>query len=129
MPNTAQGGRPLASPPPELAETCPSLRELYMAGELEWSEGEPAINVYRRDGRFSPHTDHLALTVLVPLSCPEGGFDGGGTGFWARDKVLSDSRTYPDPLPTPTRSSTRSGSSSASRARGSARSGATASTL
>ena len=32
QPNTAQGGRPLASPPPELAETCPSLRELYMAG-------------------------------------------------------------------------------------------------
>ena len=34
------------SPPPHLAETCPGLRELYMAGELEWSEGEPAINVY-----------------------------------------------------------------------------------
>ena len=34
------------SPPEYLVETCPSLRDLYMAGELEWSEGEPAINVY-----------------------------------------------------------------------------------
>ena len=84
QPNTAQGGRPLASPPPELAETCPSLRELYMAGELEWSEGEPAINVYTAGGRFGAHKDHLALTVLVPLTAPDE-FAGGGTGFWAAD--------------------------------------------
>ena len=31
-------------PPDEyLADTCPTLRDLYMSGELEWSEGEPAI--------------------------------------------------------------------------------------
>ena len=84
QPNTAQGGPSLASPPPELAETCPSLRELYMAGELEWSEGEPAINVYTAGGRFGAHKDHLALTVLVPLTAPDE-FAGGGTGFWAAD--------------------------------------------
>ena len=84
QPNTAQGGRPLASPPPELAETCPSLRELYMAGELEWSEGERSINVYTAGGRFGAHKDHLALTVLVPLTAPDE-FTGGGTGFWAAD--------------------------------------------
>lgn len=63
----------------------PSLRELYMAGELEWSEGEPAINVYTADGRFGPHKDHMALTVLVPLSSPAD-FAGGGTGFWSRSQ-------------------------------------------
>ena len=32
------------TPPDEyLADTCPTLRDLYMMGELEWSEGEPAI--------------------------------------------------------------------------------------
>ena len=60
---------PRTEPPPAfLAETCPSLRELYMAGELEWSEGEPAINVYNANGRFGPHKDHMALTVLYDVS-------------------------------------------------------------
>ena len=41
-----------------------------MAAELEWSEGEPAINVYTSDGYFGAHKDHLALTALIPLSPP-----------------------------------------------------------
>ena len=32
----------------------------------------------------------MALTVLIPLTAPTDDFTGGGTGFWARDKVLSD---------------------------------------
>ena len=59
-----------------------------MSGELEWSEGEPAINVYTASGQFGPHADHLALTVLIPLSCPSS-FAGGGTGFWAREHAGS----------------------------------------
>ena len=39
-----------------------------MAGELEWSEGEPAMNLYEAPGLFGAHKDHMALTVLVPLS-------------------------------------------------------------
>ena len=69
-------------PPEYLAETCPTLRELYMAGELEWSEGEPAINVYEAGGGFGTHKDHMALTILMPLSSPTT-FSGGGTGFWS----------------------------------------------
>ena len=37
-----------------LQDACPSLRDLYMAGELEWSEGEPAINVYTAGGFPTP---------------------------------------------------------------------------
>ena len=44
QPLTAQGDQPVDVPPLYLADTCPTLRDLYMAGELEWSEGEPAIN-------------------------------------------------------------------------------------
>ena len=52
-----------------------------MAGELEWSEGEPAMNLYEAPGLFGAHKDHMALTVLVPLTAPSA-FAGGGTGFW-----------------------------------------------
>lgn len=56
--------------PPEihLGETCTCLRDLYMQGALEWSEGEPAINIYQGGGYFGAHKDHLALTVLIPLT-------------------------------------------------------------
>ena len=54
-----------------------------MAGELEWSEGEPAINVYSAGGGFGTHKDHMALTVLIPLTAPATDFSGGGTGFWS----------------------------------------------
>ena len=56
-----------------------------MAGELEWSEGEPAINVYTAGGRFGAHKDHQALTVLIPLTAPDE-FAGGGTGFWTAEQ-------------------------------------------
>ena len=84
QPLTAQGQPPAQAPPEHLENECPSLRDLYMAGELEWSEGEPAINVYTEAGRFGPHKDHMALTVLIPLTCPTR-FSGGGTGFWTRE--------------------------------------------
>ena len=88
QPLTAQGLKVADSPAYHLADTCPTLRDLYMAGELEWSEGEPAINVYTVNGRFNAHTDHMALTVLIPLTCPTRGFSGGGTGFWSPDTDL-----------------------------------------
>ena len=75
----AKENRPL--PDDSLRERCPTLRDLYMAGELEWSEGEPAMNLYEAPGLFGAHKDHMALTVLVPLTAPSA-FAGGGTGFW-----------------------------------------------
>ena len=70
-----------ALPSSDLGARCPTLRELYMAGELEWSEGEPAMNLYEAPGLFGAHKDHMALTVIVPLTSPSA-FAGGGTGFW-----------------------------------------------
>ena len=35
---------------------------------LQFSEGEPAINVYHPGGEFAPHEDKQRLTVLVALS-------------------------------------------------------------
>ena len=32
------------------------------------SEGEPAMNLYEAPGLFGAHKDHMALTVLVPLT-------------------------------------------------------------
>ena len=83
QPLTALGQPPTASPADHLQDACPSLRELYMAGELEWSEGEPAINVYKAGGGFGAHKDHMALTFILPLTCPTQRFSGGGTGFWS----------------------------------------------
>ena len=66
------------------------VADLLDAGELEFSEREPAVNVYGEGGAFHPHRDHQGLTVLVPLSRGHG---GGGTGFWAReDDVGADDR-------------------------------------
>jgi len=90
QPRNAQGSQPEVPPPPDLAERCPSLRDLYMAAELEWSEGEPAINVYTSDGYFGAHKDHLALTVLIPLTAPSTDFEGGGTGFWAGNSAVGE---------------------------------------
>jgi len=86
-----------------------------MAGELEWSEGEPAINIYTEGGYFGAHKDHLGLTVLVPLTLPTttaggggecdgadndagssssssstGDFIGGGTGFWSGNRATGE---------------------------------------
>lgn len=81
QPLNAQGVQPTVAPPFYLEDSCPSLRKLYEAGELEYSEGEPAINVYTNDGYFGAHKDHLALTMIMPLTSPSE-FTGGGTGFW-----------------------------------------------
>jgi hypothetical protein len=78
-PRSNQMDRP--RPDESLSQRCPTLRDLYMAGELEWSEGEPAMNLYEAPGLFGAHKDHMALTVLVPLTAPSA-FAGGGTGFW-----------------------------------------------
>jgi len=52
--------------------------------ELQFSNGEPAINVYRVGGYFKPHEDKMSLTVLIPLSdAASGAFTGGGTAFWS----------------------------------------------
>ena len=90
----AQGRQLMDSPPDYLVETCPTLRDLYMAGELEWSEGEPAINVYTTDGGFGTHKDHMALTMLIPLTAPTA-FSGGGTGFWAGNGQTDESPEGP----------------------------------
>lgn len=37
-------------------------------------------------GRFKPHRDEEALTVLVPLTDP-GAFQGGGTCFWSVERA------------------------------------------
>ena len=101
QPLNAQGVQPTTPPPLHLADTSPTLRELYEGGELEWSEGEPAINVYTTNGYFGAHKDHLALTVLMPLTAP-GDFAGGGTGFWAGGRDESeDPETPPDTVLTP----------------------------
>ena len=99
QPLNARGVQPKSAdgPPAHLAETCPTLRDLYLAGELEWSEGEPAINVYGAGGQFGCHKDHLALTVLMPLTAPGTDFAGGGTGFWAGNRETSE-----DPQSNPT---------------------------
>ena len=59
-----------------------SQRGSYARARACLCTGEPAINVYTADGRFGPHKDHLALTVLIPLTSPSRDFAGGGTGFW-----------------------------------------------
>lgn len=48
---------------------------------FEFSEHEPAVNVYSPGGDFRPHSDGYSLTVLVNLD-EEGAFAGGGTAFW-----------------------------------------------
>jgi len=94
QPLNARMEQPSVEPPAFLADTCSSLRDLYMAGELEFSEGEPAINIYHEGGYFGAHKDHLGLTVLLPLTLPSsstgGSFMGGGTGFWAGNRATSE---------------------------------------
>mmetsp|Transcript_48836 Transcript_48836/g.110824 ORF Transcript_48836/g.110824 Transcript_48836/m.110824 type:complete len:291 (+) Transcript_48836:260-1132(+) len=58
----------------------PSLCDLYSSGALEFSQREPAVNVYAPGGEFPAHKDHRALTVLIPISSSDD-FVGGGTGF------------------------------------------------
>ena len=102
QPLNAMGIKVEVPPPDHLIESCSCLRDLYAAGELEWSEGEPAINVYTHAGGFGTHKDHMALTVLIPLTSPENGdFKGGGTGFWSkRDEEMGQFEMNRDGGPT-----------------------------
>lgn len=62
---------------------------------LEFTRGEPAINVYAPGGEFTPHEDHESLTVLV-LLCESSAFTGGGTSFW-RPELAADARQGAEP--------------------------------
>jgi len=95
--------QPTVPPNPQLANQCTSLSELYLMGEMEWSEGEPAINIYESAGYFGAHKDHLALTILIPLTDAHAGdFDGGGTGFWCGNRDVDENPgTDPDWVLTP----------------------------
>lgn len=95
QPLNAQGEQPTVPPPDHLVETCDGLREQCMMGELEWSEGEPAINIYEGGGYFGAHKDHLALTVLIPLTTPGDDFVGGGTGFWSGNRDVDENPSDP----------------------------------
>ncbi|KAL3939285.1 MAG: hypothetical protein SGBAC_005965 [Bacillariaceae sp.] len=92
QPLNAQLEQPSTPPDDEVFD---GLRELYVMSQLEWSEGEPAINVYEKQGYFGCHKDHLALTVLVPLLNPGESFSGGGTGFWAGNRDTSENPGTP----------------------------------
>lgn len=72
--------------------TC-KARAARTIGSPGWSGLEPTHScptAGREEGRFSPHKDHLALTVLIPLTSPTRDFSGGGTGFWSADRVVND---------------------------------------
>lgn len=47
-------------------------------------------SVYENGGYFGAHKDHLALTVLIPLTSPEDDFVGGGTGFWKGNRDVDE---------------------------------------
>ena len=97
QPLNAQMEQPTVPPLDVLGDMCYNLADLYESEELEWSEGEPAINIYEKQGYFGAHKDHLALTVLVPLTFPSQDFAGGGTGFWRGNREVSENpETAPD---------------------------------
>jgi hypothetical protein len=66
---------------PELATTLFGQAVQLHTLDLFYAAGEPAINIYEVGGQFLPHRDKHSLSVLVPLTSPEG-FSGGGTAFW-----------------------------------------------
>jgi len=78
-----------------MTQQIPSISEVLFGGEsvchlldtdqLKFSSREPAINIYTPDGQFLAHKDAQAITVLIPLSCPDHHFQGGGTSFWSQD--------------------------------------------
>lgn len=103
QPLNAMLEQPNTPPDAFLGEACSGLRDLYMMGALEWSEGEPAINIYTSAGYFGCHKDHLALTILIPLTNVGEDFEGGGTGFWAGNRGIDEnpSQIEPDLVLTP----------------------------
>ena len=82
---------------PELAtEIFPRAKSRHLAEMIfTFSGQEPMMNRYSVGGRFEPHQDGHALTVLVPLSTPDVDFAGGGTAFWS-DAIASDSSVAKD---------------------------------
>ena len=73
---------------PTLRQDNPALLEILglsnfdaPTDEMDWASDEPSINRYEIGGRFDPHRDGYALTVIVLLST-DGAFDGGGTIFF-----------------------------------------------
>lgn len=74
-----------------------SLSELYLMGEIEWSKGELAIDIYESAGYVGAHKNHLVLTILIPLTDATCDFDGGRTGFWCGNSdVDENSGTNPN---------------------------------
>ena len=68
----------------EATESCE--RCIIGSSTLQFSEGEPAINVYHPGGEFLPHEDKQRLTILIALSdAASGAFSGGGTAFWSEE--------------------------------------------
>jgi hypothetical protein len=76
-----------------------SLRRIVGNYTLQFSEGEPAINVYQQGGAFQPHEDKQRITVLLALTdAASGAFTGGGTAFWSADDTRpNDGRTQAAP--------------------------------
>lgn len=67
------------------------LQELVETPGLEFSKGEPAVNVYTAGGEFMPHRDHECVTLLLSLSSAEE-FTGGGTAFWPPHLSIEDAK-------------------------------------
>lgn len=59
---------------------------------LEFSEGEPAINIYNSKGSFKPHKDKESLTLLLNLS-DQDAYEGGGTAFYSLADLKSSEYT------------------------------------
>lgn len=57
-------------------QTCLSTKR------IQFSAGEPGVNIYRVGGSFRSHEDGQQLTVLMNLSTCDA-YEGGGTAFWA----------------------------------------------
>jgi len=66
---------------PELLESLGLSRFDVPLNEMDWASDEPSINRYEVGGRFDPHRDGYAMTVIVLLSTDEA-FLGGGTRFF-----------------------------------------------
>lgn len=63
---------------------------------LEFSPGEPAVNIYTATGEFKPHEDKMGLTVLITLN-GEDEFVGGGTAFWSPEHMNDARRGRAEP--------------------------------
>ena len=77
---------------PALAERlfgtgCLDQKVFLRNPRLNFSIGEPAVNVYLAGGCFKAHKDRFSLSILLPLNSNGGGtvaaFGGGGTAFWS----------------------------------------------